>query len=143
VLEWFKSAGYEEEAGSNERQCYWYSGHLATYLLLFKFRDQLKINKLITWDQLSESSNLSRELDSIREQLLASYTPMIPEGGPRWFFGHSYWVVRIAEEISIVNYRMSQPDPVLERHKSHQDGSRDKRVALFSYLASKAPQIEI
>ncbi len=144
IQEWFREQGDNAQPNSYERLCYWYSPHLATFIAFMKLRDQLnKLNGLLTWNQLSDSTILSTELDILRQQILNRYLSTQGEGGPFWFFGNSYWVVRTAEEVCIDNFGVTQPDPILEGHKNRQDGSREQRVRLFSYLASKAPQIEI
>jgi hypothetical protein len=125
-----------------QRLCYRYGRHVAIWLLLQRVDKSLEKPEIFAKSRIE--SALGAFLDQLRSDLFDGYNRLTITHwqGPLAFFRNQTNVFDAVIEIAIANYGVGN-DPVIGQLRSRLDGTQERRLRLFSYLASKAPQIEI
>ena len=134
-----------EKAKGQDRLIYKHCGYVLAWVLMKRLRQSIHGAALI--DRAKIAKELSKPLDDVRE-LIAAETRAVAARvaiGPKAIMANQSEVVQMLEKIAITHYGVPEDAALTGARGARQTGEKQKAepypLALFRYLASKAPQI--
>ncbi len=145
VDKWMVTNGSGAAAFSDQRLCSWNGRYLAAWILFQQLSGTIKKPRLLKYADIRSNQNVSRALVSLSVHLVDVYLHLRESDwiGARRFFGNHWYTNEAAVRLCCLHFGIPLDDPGIQARRNKLHGATADRIELFSYLASKAPKIEI
>lgn len=125
-------------AVGQERLAYKHGSYALGWVLAKRLRDVQR--EALIFDETKLASQLSLPFDDLRQVLWSEAQKIISAKGPLALFRNQTELLPLLLDLMVHGFHLAG-DPVVGHKKNQQDPGQPYSADLFSYLASKAPQI--